>query len=157
MALRVAIGSDHAAFDVKQEIVQFLESAEMRPFVSVVTDVGPSNADRVDYPDYAAKCAAEINEGRSDCGVLLCGTGIGISIAANKVKGIRAALCHDHFTAKMCREHNDANIMCAGARTTGIEVIKEMVAVYLATPFGGGRHADRVAKISALEADSKAE
>lgn len=114
--------------------------------VSVV-DLGTHGTERVDYPDVAQELCRQVVSGQASCGILLCGTGIGMSIAANKVPGIRAALCHDHYTAKLTRQHNDANVLCAGARTTGIEVIKDMVEVFLATPFEGGRHAQRVAKL----------
>eukprot|EP00758_Cryptobia_borreli_P000911 Tbor_TRINITY_DN1748_c0_g1::TRINITY_DN1748_c0_g1_i1::g.21330::m.21330/K01808/rpiB; ribose 5-phosphate isomerase B len=147
MFKRVAVSCDHAAFHAKQEIVAFLKDNKD---LSVI-DCGPQDDSRVDYPDFAEKACKLVIAGEVDCAVLLCGSGIGISIAANKVTGIRAALCHDHYTSKMCREHNDANVICAGARTTGIEVIKEMVSVFLTTPFAGGNHANRVAKIHQIE------
>ena len=147
---KIAIGSDHAAYDLKVEIVTFLKK---HPGWEVV-DVGPFDRERVDYPDYAEKVCALINSKEADCGILFCGTGIGISISANKINGIRAALCHDHFTAKMSRMHNDANVVCCGARVTGPEVIAEIVETFLLTPFEGGRHAGRVAKIMALEKDA---
>lgn len=141
----VVIGCDHGAVDMKDEIVVLLQANGF-----AVTDVGTHSKDSVDYPDFAAAACAKIVAGEAKFGVLLCGTGIGISIAANKCAGIRAALCHDHYTAKLSREHNDANVICAGARTTGIEVVKEMVLTFLATPFAGGRHEGRVQKIMAL-------
>lgn len=151
MPVRVVIGSDHAAYDIKTEMVKFLESEEMKAVVSSVIDIGPANADRVDYPDYAEKGCAVVLAKEADFGILLCGSGIGICISANKIKGIRAALCHDNYTAKVSRQHNDANVICAGARTTGPEVIKDMIRAFLTTGFDGGRHAERVEKIHALE------
>jgi ribose 5-phosphate isomerase B len=144
---KIAIGCDHAAFDAKTDIIAVLKK---NPLVEVV-DCGPFDKERVDYPDYAQKVCSLINAKEVECGILFCGTGIGISIAANKISGIRAALCHDHFTAKMARMHNDANVVCCGARVLGPEVIAEIVETFLATPFEGGRHADRVGKIMALE------
>lgn len=143
----VAIGCDHAAVSVKQELAQFLTTLGCH-----VTDVGTNSSDvRVDYPDIAEEVCNCVLTGKSKFGFLLCGTGIGVSLAANKIDGIRAALCHDHYTAKMARAHNDANVMCAGARVTGPEVIKEMAGVFLTTTHEGGRHADRVAKVMLLQ------
>lgn len=113
-------------------------------------DCGPYNDAEVDYPDYAAKVSKLVTAGDVDKGVLVCGSGIGMSIAANKINGIRAALCYDHYTAKMARGHNDANVVCAGERTTGIEVIKEIVDTFLTTDFLYGEHAPRVQKIMNL-------
>ena len=105
----------------------------------------------MDYPDYALKVAELVSSGQADKGIVLCGTGIGISIAANKVKGIRAAVCHDEFTAQMCAEHNNANIIALGGRVLGVEKAVKMVEIWLDTEFGGGRHAGRVDKITAIE------
>ena len=115
-------------------------------FIQII-DMGPDSADRVDYPDYAKKCAQAVLEDKGSFGILICGTGIGISISANKVPGIRAALCHDHYTAKFTRLHNDANILCFGERVVGKGVIADMIEAFANTEFEGGRHAERVAKI----------
>lgn len=149
--MRVIIGCDHAAVPQKDEVVAMVRAAGHE-----VVDKGTHGTDRVDYPDVAEAVAVEVAQAeatpRSTVGVLLCGSGIGMSIAANKVRGIRAALVHDAYTARMCRQHNDANVLCLGARTSGIEIIKEAVATFLSTDFEGGRHADRVGKISSLDA-----
>ena len=146
---KVAIGSDHAAVSVKAEVVAML-TAELG---YDVVDVGTDSAEKkVDYPDVAIGVCKLVQAKEVTCGILFCGTGIGVSLAANKMNGIRAALCHDHFTATMARQHNDANVLCAGARVVGPEVIKQMVQVFLATPFEGGRHEARVGKVMALEA-----
>jgi len=145
----VAIGCDHAAVDMKNEVKKHLEATLK---VEKVVDIGVHTADRCDYPDKAAEVCQLIQKKEVEIGILLCGSGIGISIAANKHNGIRAALCHDYYCAQMAREHNDANVFCAGARTTGPEVIKQMVSKFLSTPFMvEGNHKGRVAKISALE------
>lgn len=142
----VVIGCDHAAVPLKDEIIAMLQANGYS-----VTDLGTHGTERVDYPDIAVAVAQAVASGKAKAGIIFCGTGIGVSISANKVAGIRAALCHDHFTAKMARNHNDANVLCAGARVTGAEVVKEMVHVFLTTPFEGGRHAERVKKINALD------
>jgi ribose 5-phosphate isomerase B len=142
----VVVGCDHAAVDMKNEIAKFLKAENYN-----VIDVGTDSTDSVDYPDYSAALCARVVSGEASLGFLFCGSGVGVSIAANKVNGIRAALCYEHYTAKMAREHNDANVMCAGARVTGIEVVKDMVQTFLATPFAGGKHANRVEKIMALQ------
>lgn len=139
----IAIACDHAGLGLKTEL-----AAALRADGQVVIDLGTNSADRVDYPDYADALAAALADGRATRGVLICGTGVGISIAANRHKHIRAALCHDTTTARLCREHNDANVLVLGARTTGIEVAKDCLAVFLATGFEGGRHAGRVAKLA---------
>ena len=144
----VVVASDHAAVEFKADIINHLKSLNV-----TVIDVGTHSTDSCDYPDYAHDACEKIQTNEAQAGVLVCGSGIGISIAANKHKGIRAALCHDYYTAKMCREHNDANIICMGARTTGIEVAKQMVEVWLTTPFctENPNHARRLEKISQLE------
>eukprot|EP00331_Platyophrya_macrostoma_P012149 CAMPEP_0176418000 /NCGR_PEP_ID=MMETSP0127-20121128/7207_1 /TAXON_ID=938130 /ORGANISM="Platyophrya macrostoma, Strain WH" /LENGTH=152 /DNA_ID=CAMNT_0017798235 /DNA_START=65 /DNA_END=520 /DNA_ORIENTATION=- len=144
--MKIAIGTDHAAYDVKNEVVAFLKSKGHE-----VTDCSEPDGTRVDYPDIAERVAHLVLKKEADHGVLLCGTGIGVSISANKVPGIRAALCHDAYTASMARQHNDAHIVCAGARVTGPEVIKQIVDVFLTTAFLGGYHGCRVEKIMALE------
>ncbi|HAN86127.1 MAG: ribose 5-phosphate isomerase B [Bacillota bacterium] len=140
--MKVAIGSDHAGYDVKEEVLKKL-SCEGHE----VKDFGTHSHESVDYPDIAHEVAEAVASGDCDRGVLICGTGIGMSIAANKVRGVRAALCHDDFTARMAREHNDANILAVGTRTTATYGIMRMVDIFLSTEFAGGRHANRVSKI----------
>ena len=145
--MKIVIGCDHGGFDYKDRIVALLKSLGHE-----VIDVGTNDGTTsVDYPDYAEAAAKEIVEGRAERGILICGTGIGISIAANKVKGIRCAVVHDHYTAQMTRMHNDANMIAFGARVIGIEVAYDIVKTFLTTDFEGGRHAVRVAKIAAIE------
>lgn len=145
--MKIAIGSDHAGFKLKEEIKKnLLENG------NEVIDCGTSSGElRVDYPDWGFKTAEAVASHKAERGILICGTGIGMSIAANKVKGIRAALCHDHFTAAMSRRHNDANVLVLGARVLGSDVAQDMVAVWLKEPFDGGRHSFRIEKISAYE------
>ncbi len=142
----LAIGCDHGGYALKQEILKHLEAQGVE-----YIDCGCFSTESVDYPDIAEALCANITDGSCEKGILLCGTGIGISMAANKVKGIRAALCHSEFDAKMCREHNDANVMCLGGRTTGPNIALEMVDLFLKTEFGGDRHQRRVDKIMAIE------
>jgi len=146
MSLKVAIGSDHGGLDLKIFLVDVLKKAGID-----VTDVGVFQPDSVDYPDYALKVTDLVRAGTVDFGVLLCGTGIGMSIAANKVPGIRAALAWDIFTARMSRQHNDANVLTMGGRVTGPELAREILMTFLEEPFGGGRHQSRVDKISEIE------
>lgn len=142
----VALASDHAGTELKARLAAALaESGE------TTLDLGTNGAESVDYPDYAAKLARALQKGQASWGVLICGTGIGISIAANKLKGIRAALCHDSFTASQARAHNDANVLCLGARCLSPEVALEALDAFRLTSFEGGRHARRIAKIHALE------
>eukprot|EP00033_Pygsuia_biforma_P001862 GCRY01002082.1.p1 GENE.GCRY01002082.1~~GCRY01002082.1.p1 ORF type:complete len:172 (-),score=17.97 GCRY01002082.1:86-601(-) len=142
----IVIGADHGAFELKMVLVEYLKEKGIQ-----VLDVGTFDGSRVDYPDIAASVCAKIVSGEFEKGIVCCGTGIGISIAANKIDGIRCALCHDHYTAKMCREHNNANVLALGGRVTGDEVAKDIVDVYLSTEFLGGRHATRVEKIMKLQ------
>ena len=144
----IAIGSDHGGFALKQEIKQYLDEQG----VSYI-DVGCYEPVSCDYPDIAQTVCEKINSGECERGILLCGTGIGISIAANKIKGIRAACCDDYFSAKYTRLHNDANVLCMGGRVVGPGDACEIVNVFLNTGFEGGRHAKRVAKITALESN----
>ena len=136
------IATDHAGFALKDFVKEFVTSLGHE-----IIDLGPDSDDRVDYPDFAKKCADAVIADQGSFGILICGTGIGISIAANKVPGIRAALCHDHYTAKLTRQHNDANILCFGERVVGKGVIEEMIEAFANTEFEGGRHAGRVEKI----------
>jgi ribose 5-phosphate isomerase B len=143
---KVAIGSDHAGLHLRAEVAKVLRERGVE-----VNDLGPQSAESVDYPDYAAKVCAEVTGGRAALGILVCGTGIGMSIAANKVHGIRAALCHTEFEARMARAHNDANVLCLGERVTGVGVAGTVVAAFLDGFFEGGRHARRVEKLQALD------
>lgn len=146
--LRIALASDHAGFELKQRLAEHLRGSRGE---AQVIDLGPASAGRCDYPDFAVKVAEAVNAGDADFGVLVCGSGIGISIAANKVPGARAALVHDETTARLARQHNDARIVCLGARIVGESVAIDCVEAFLRTAFEGGRHADRVAKIHAIE------
>lgn len=139
----IAIASDHGGYELKTVLKEDLIERGI-----TVVDLGTDGPSSVDYPDYAAAVAKVLREGRAEAGILVCGTGIGISIAANRFPEIRAALVHDAFTARMARQHNDANVLCLGGRTIGIEVAKDCLGVFLDTEFEGGRHARRVAKLS---------
>jgi ribose 5-phosphate isomerase B len=145
--MKIAIGSDHRGYDVKRRVFSVLENLGHE-----VLDVGPQKRESVDYPDYAFQVALAVSEGRVDRGVLICGTGIGMCIAANKVRGVRAAPCHDSITAEMSRRHNDANVLCLSADLLGEELIDRMVRIWLETEFEQGRHARRVEKITRFEA-----
>ncbi len=145
MKARICIGCDHAAVSAKDEIVKELRAADHD-----VDDMGASSSDPVDYPDVAALVAERVSAGAAERGILLCGTGIGVCIASNKIPGIRAALCHDITTARLSRQHNDANVLCLGARTTGIAVAMDIVRAWLAAEFEAGRHQRRIEKIAAL-------
>ena len=138
----VAIASDHAGPELKAAI-----AAQLRDAGFTVLDLGTDGAASVDYPTFADAVAAALADGRADLGVLICGTGIGISIAANRHRHVRAALCHSPTDARLTRLHNDANVLVLGARTTGIEVAKDCVATFFSTDFEGGRHARRVAML----------
>ena len=138
----IAIACDHAGLALKAELVAALKEAG-----HTVLDLGTDGPASVDYPDFADALAKALADKRAGRGVLICGTGIGISIAANRHAHLRAALCHDVTTARLSREHNDANVIVLGARTTGVEVAREALKTFLATPFAGGRHARRVDKL----------
>lgn len=144
--MKVAIGSDHGGFELKESLKEFLQDEGIKH-----TDFGTLDTKSVDYPDFAQKVASAVAVGEYDRGILCCGTGIGISIAANKVQGIRAALCGDCFSAKMSRKHNDANVLCMGGRVVGKDLAIEIVRVWLKTGFEGGRHQRRIEKISDIE------
>ncbi|MBE3597029.1 MAG: ribose 5-phosphate isomerase B [Hydrogenibacillus sp.] len=146
--MRVAIGADHGGYALKETIKAFLTET----LGHEVIDVGTHSEASVDYPDYAFPVAEMVARGEADRGVLICGTGIGMAIAANKVSGVRAALVHDLFSAKATRAHNDSNVLTMGGRVIGPDVAKEIVRVWLETPFDGGRHARRIDKIAAREA-----
>ncbi|MBY0528300.1 MAG: ribose 5-phosphate isomerase B [Gemmataceae bacterium] len=144
--MKIAVASDHRGFEVKRRIVTLLQKLG-----HPVSDLGPDSRDSVDYPDFAFQVAHAISTGQADRGILICGTGIGMAIAANKVSGVRAAPCHDSVTAEMSRRHNDANVLCLSADLLGEELIERMVVIWLATDFEGGRHARRVEKITKHE------
>ncbi len=144
--MKIAIGSDHGGFEYKEIIKKRLTEEGYE-----VVDKGIATLQEVDYPDVAVEVANAVVEKACDCGILICGTGIGMSIAANKVKGIRAALCADTFSARMSKEHNDANIIALGARTLGIELAYEIVKAYLGAKFLGDKHLVRVNKINGIQ------
>jgi ribose 5-phosphate isomerase B len=146
--MKIAIGSDHRGNEARGRINGVLQALGHE-----VLDVGPEGRESVDYPDYAFAVAEAVGSGRAERGILVCGTGIGMCIAANKVVGVRAAPCHDSITAEMSRRHNDANILCLSADLLGDELIDRMVRIWLETDFEGGRHARRVEKIARFEAD----
>jgi ribose 5-phosphate isomerase B len=141
---RIAIASDHGGLELKDELKRSLARAGID-----LADLGPHTADSVDYPDFAAALCDEVLSGRAECGILVCGTGIGMSIAANRRKGIRAALCTDPYMARMSREHNDANVLCLGGRVVGAGLAHEIAAAFLDGAFAGGRHVRRLDKIDA--------
>ena len=140
--MKIYIATDHAAFCIKEDVKKIL-----RTLGNEVVDLGPTNDQRVDYPDFAHKLSVAVLEDSSSQGVLICGTGIGMSLSANKHIGIRAALCHDAYTAQMARAHNDANVLCFGQRVVGLGTIESICKAWCQTTFEGGRHADRVEKI----------
>lgn len=144
--MRVALGADHAGFRLKEEAKVWLDELGV-----AYDDLGTHGEESVDYPDFAAAVAAEVVSRRVDAGLLACGSGIGMSLAANKLRGIRAAVCRDIYDARLTRNDNDANVLCLGGRVTGPGLAREIVREFLATPFAGGRHATRVEKIRALE------
>ncbi|MGE4282116.1 MAG: ribose 5-phosphate isomerase B [Clostridia bacterium] len=142
----IAIGSDHGGFELKEEIKKYLQQQGYQ-----LKDFGVDRPDSVDYPDIAHPVCMAVLNGECEKGILICGTGIGISIAANKIKGIRAALCGDCFSAKMAKEHNNANVIALGGRVTGPSLAAEIVQSWLNAEFQGGRHQARVDKIHSLE------
>ncbi|MBR1697833.1 MAG: ribose 5-phosphate isomerase B [Anaerovibrio sp.] len=146
--MKIVIGCDHGALELKREVLKVLAE-----FKNIETeDVGTFDAESVDYPDIAERVCGKITKGEADRGIVLCGTGIGISIAANKIKGIRAALCGDVFSARMSREHNDANVLAMGGRVTGFGPAGEIVRTWVTTEFSQGeRHVRRIEKMMALE------
>lgn len=143
----IALGADHGGFELKEHIKTFLQSTPQ----FVVNDLGTHSLDSVDYPIFGKAVAEVVARGEAQYGILVCGTGIGISIAANKVAGIRAALVYDELTAKMSREHNNANVLCLGGRTTEPSKALKLVEIFLNTPFEGGRHQRRLDEIAAIE------
>ncbi len=150
--MKIVIGSDHRGYHVKQRLVGLVQALSHG-----VDDLGVSSGDAsVDYPDFAFEVARRVGEGSADRGILVCGTGIGMCIAANKVEGVRAACCHDIITAEMSRRHNNANVLCLSADMLGEELIDRMARIWLATEFDAGRHQRRVDKIARFEAERRA-
>jgi ribose 5-phosphate isomerase B len=144
--MKIAIGADHAGYELKEHIRQFLIGKGNQ-----VIDVGTNNTDPVDYPDLAEKVALLVVTGQSERGIIVCGTGIGVAIAANKVPGVRAATCNDIVCAKLSREHNNSNVLTMGARLITRDLAEKIVEVWLTAKFAGGKHARRVRKISEIE------
>lgn len=144
--MKIALGSDHGGYELKEEIKRYLEEAKID-----YKDFGTFSTESVDYPDIAIPVAEAVSEDEYERGILICGTGIGMSITANKFKGVRAALCHDIFSARATREHNDSNLLTMGDRVIGKQLALEIVKVWLDTEFHGGRHARRINKIKEIE------
>ena len=144
----VAIASDHAGFELKAQMKAFLESDGIS-----VLDLGPDTSDRCDYPDFARRIALHVSADETRRGILICGSGIGMSMAVNRFEKVRGALVHNGLAAKLARQHNDANVLCLGARLVGIEVAKDAISSFLQTDFEGGRHQGRVLKIDSVAVD----
>ncbi len=144
--MKIAVGSDHRGFDIKQQIMAIATELGHE-----CIDVGTGNNNPVDYPDLAYLAATAVSKKEADRAILTCATGIGMSMSANKVKGIRAALCHDELTAQISRDHNNSNVLCLSADQVGVVLLRKMVEVWLSTEFSGGRHERRVRKIAAIE------
>lgn len=144
--MKVSLASDHAGFEQKQQLVEYVAQKGFD-----VIDRGPDSDDRVDYPDFAELVARDVAEGRADRGILVCGTGVGMALAADKVAGVRAANIVREDFAVLCREHNDANVITLSGRFVSLEENERIIDAFLSTEFAGGRHADRVAKINALD------
>ena len=147
---KIAIASDHGGFDLKKNVISSLKNKGLE-----IEDLGPSNTDSVDYPDYGVKIAHAILEQRVERGIVICGTGVGMSIVVNRFPGIRGTLCSDVYTAKMCREHNDSNILIMGGRVIRKDLALEIVGIWLKTNFEGGRHQRRLDKINQIDANLK--
>ena len=144
---RIAIGSDHAGYELKQHLIALLEVDYE------VIDLGTDSTESCDYPQFCAAVGRAVRDGEAEVGIVLGGSGQGEQLAANKVHGVRAALCNDLFTARLARAHNDANVLSMGARVVGVGLAEEILATFLATEFEGGRHARRVAQVMAIEAE----
>lgn len=144
--MKISLASDHAGFEQKQQLVEYVAQKGFD-----VIDRGPESDDRVDYPDFAELVARDVAEGRADRGILVCGTGVGMALAADKVAGVRAANIVREDFAVLCREHNDANVITLSGRFVSLEENERIIDAFLSTEFAGGRHADRVAKINALD------
>ncbi len=138
----IVIACDHAGPALKDQVIAWLGEHDR-----ACEDLGVNDSRSVDYPDLAHLVAGRVADGAADAGILICGTGLGMSMAANRFRGVRAALCHDALSAEMARRHNDANVLCLGARLLGVDVVKQIVSVFLTTPFDGGRHQRRIDKI----------
>jgi ribose 5-phosphate isomerase B len=147
---KIAIASDHGGFDLKESVIAHLLNDDWE-----IDDLGPSNEDSVDYPDYGVKLAEAIANKEVERGIVICGTGVGMSIVVNRFPGIRGTLCSDVYTAKMCREHNDSNILIMGGRVIGKGLASEIVDTWLSTSFEGGRHQRRLDKINEIDANLK--
>ena len=146
--MKIVIGSDHRGVEIKRRLSELLRTTG-----NEVLDIGTDGAESVDYPDFAYEVAKRVGKGEMERGLLICGTGIGMSMAANKVRGVRAAACQDVLTAEMSRRHNDANVLCLSADLLGEDQMMQMIRIWLETPFEGGRHARRVEKIAKIESD----
>ena len=146
----IVIASDHGGFSLKVDIVSFLKELGYE-----VNDMGPKNQNSVDYPDYGIRIAQAVTQNTNSRGIVICGTGIGMSIVVNRFTGIRGTLCSDLYTAKLCREHNDSNILIMGGRVVGYGLAREIVKVWLSTPFEGGRHQKRLDKINQFDKSNK--
>ncbi|MFO0751949.1 MAG: ribose 5-phosphate isomerase B [Thermodesulfovibrionales bacterium] len=144
--MRIALGSDHAGLDMKREVLSLLQEMGHEQ-----ADYGTDTPQSVDYPDFGEKVSRAVAAGEADRGILICGTGIGMSIVANKIPGVRAALCNELFSARMSRLHNDANVLVLGGRIIGKDLAREIVRTWMTTSFEGGRHCDRLRKITLIE------
>jgi len=145
----IVVASDHAGVELKAIVIEFIRGTGRE-----VLDLGPSDTTSVDYPEFAHRVGDAVASTEADSGILICGTGIGMSMSANRHLGVRAALCHDAYTAEMARRHNDANVLCMGARVTGAGVAEQIARIFLDTPFEGGRHQRRVELIEVEREDS---
>ena len=143
--MKLAIGSDHVGFELKPVIIEYLEELGHE-----VTDFGPYSSERTDYPIYGKKVAEEVAAGNFDCGILICGTGVGISLSANKVKSIRAVVCSEPYSARLSKEHNNTNILAFGSRVVGSELAKMIVKEWLDAKFEGGRHSKRIEMLNRI-------
>lgn len=143
--MRIAVGADHAGFAMKERLAEHLRAEGHE-----VLDCGAFTPERVDYPDFGAAVGRAVRDGEAEAGLCVCGSGIGIAMAANKIAGVRAATVHDAATARLAREHNDANVICMGERLTGLEAARDALDAWLGASFEGGRHAGRVAKLDSL-------
>jgi ribose 5-phosphate isomerase B len=150
--MKIVVAADHVGFDLKEKVREYLKSQGLE-----VADYGTSNAEPVDYPDFAEKVAVQVAAKQADYGVLVCGTGIGMMLAANKVPGIRAVAANDTISARMAREHNNANVLTMGARLIDAAIMRQIVDTWLSTPFAGGRHAHRLQEIEAIDQRHHAE
>ncbi|CAA7599741.1 Galactose-6-phosphate isomerase/Ribose-5-phosphate isomerase [Acididesulfobacillus acetoxydans] len=148
--MKVALGADHGGYELKEAVKTFLQEKGIS-----VLDLGTHSTASVDYPTYGFAVGSAVTAGEADLGIVVCGTGLGISMAANKVPGIRAAVCTETYSARMAREHNDANVLALGGRVTGVGLAQDIVEVFLRTDFAGGRHAKRVGMIAAIERGEK--